>query len=128
MNDASPLSPPSMPPIVQYVHWDEPVLEIGPGRPITWHDLKALAEYDGVLVWDMMGERRLLPHAILANLHQIRVAHEALRGLGRGAEVSLKGLCFTRAQTIPLREQELDDRSQVLCEQTPNAANDSSPA
>ena len=103
-------------------------MEIGPGHPVTWHDLKALAEYDGVLVWDMMGERRLLPHAILADLHQMRVAHEALRGLGRGAGVSLKGLCFTRAQTVSLREQGLDDRPQVLCGQGAEAADDRGPA
>ena len=128
MTDESTPSTPSMPPIIQYVHWDEPVLEIGPGHPITWHDLKALAECDGLVVWDMLGERRLLPHAILVALHEIRVAHEALRELGRGAEVRLKGLCFTRAQTMPLGEQGLDDRGQVLHGQGAEAADDSSPA
>lgn len=95
---------------------DEPVLGLGLLHPLSWDELAYLVGTNQPLIWEMHGEWRLLPHAVLAALHEIRVAHESLRQLGRGAEIGLKGLCFTRAQTIAppwSGEQGLNDRRDV---------------
>jgi hypothetical protein len=110
---------------------DEPVMRVGVPGHLTWVELDTLVCTGQALVWEMLGEWRLLPHRTLVALYDVKQAHRLLAQIGRSAEVSLKGFCFTRAQTVPppwSGEQGLNDRAQMLCDQGAEAASDSSPA
>jgi hypothetical protein len=95
---------------------DEPVMRVGVPGHLSWAELLALVHTHTPLIWEMHGEWRMLPLPVLVGLNDIRRAHEQLAQLGRASEIGLKGLCFTRAQTVAppwSGEQGLDDRRDV---------------
>jgi hypothetical protein len=109
---------------------DEPVMRVGVPGHLSWAELQALVHTHTPLIWEMHGEWRMLPPAILTGLNDIRRAHADLTQLGRGAEIALKGLCFTRAQTVAppwSGDQGLDDRRDVGGQDPADEPSDSDP-
>lgn len=109
---------------------DEPVMRVGVPGHLSWAELKHLVDTQRSLVWEMHGEWKLLPLPVLTSLNDIRRAHEQLAQLGRASEIGLKGLCFTRAQTIAppwSGEQGLDDRRDVGGQDAPDEPSDGHP-
>jgi hypothetical protein len=110
---------------------DEPVMRVGVPGHLSWAELKHLVDTQRSLVWEMHGEWKLLPLPVLTSLNDVRRAQVALRQLNRSSEVSLKGLCFTRAQTVAppwSGEQGLDDRRNVGGQDPANEPQDGDPA
>ena len=85
------------------VNEDRPYLEISPDTmgTLTWDLLKQAANEGIPLMWDMMGERRMLPVQLLADTWRVIEGYLDLLKLGRGTEAHLPKY-FVRDQTVPL--------------------------
>ena len=111
------------------VSHDAPKLEIGEGG-LHRLELERVVECRGSILWDMQGELRLLPPAVLIDALRIEHQREELRRLGRAQEVEPGGF-FTREQTIVphwLVHHQTEELGQVFHEDAANRADDHGPA
>ena len=96
------------------IQHDGSTLSIGNDCCLNWDDLQDAVDRAEGVVWDMRGDRRLLPHGLLENALRVYQAHIQLALLGRN--VGLPPMrSFIREQTIPLSpsEQQLHQRGPV---------------
>ena len=91
------------------------VIHDSPTFPGDWpYLMPSLASNEGI-IWDMLGDRRILPLSVLEDAWRVEQSRRELARLGRHAEVKpFKG--FTRDQTVPLPPDEgMKDRACVTC-------------
>jgi hypothetical protein len=81
------------------IEHDAPTLEVGVDLP--WADLQLLARVDAALLWDLNGDLRMLPAAILADLWRMTQAEADLQRLGRDY-VRSKTFALTWDQAVPV--------------------------
>jgi hypothetical protein len=80
------------------VTWDLPTMTPG-SDAISWEEIRAVVDQSADLLWDMKGERRVLPSHILTDVLRIHEGNGALMRLGRSSECA-KPVMFTRGQTL----------------------------
>ena len=99
------------------VEWDTPALTIGPetGTALTWDEVHLIAQAGFGLIWNMLGEARLIPAWIVCDMWSLYEAHAKLIRLGRASGRPCL-TCFTRGQTQPMpwSTQGSDNRPKVL--------------
>lgn len=83
------------------VTWDETTFRVdcGPESPCTWAEIRLVVEAGADLLWDMKGERRVLPISLLENYLRVHEGRMALIRLGRASELGAD-LEFRRDQTF----------------------------
>ena len=83
------------------VTWDKSTFTVdhGPDSPCTWEEIRMVVAEGADLLWDMKGERKVIPLHVLDNYLRVREGRMALVQLGRDTELG-KELEFTREQTF----------------------------
>jgi hypothetical protein len=99
-----------------HVQYDHSFLPLGPDgseAPLHWSHVKRAAEENLPITWDMLGEVRMLPVAIVQEAWGLVDSFVKLLGLGR-VEQHFAPPGFVRQQTVPLPGQDLEDRPCVV--------------
>jgi hypothetical protein len=112
------------------VVYDQSFLPIGPdgsSAPITWSQLKIAAERDYPVVWEMLGEYRMIPAALVQETWGLVYSYMQLVQLGR-LEQCFAPPGFVRQQTVPLPDDCLKDRPGVVYKDSNPGSDNRGPA
>lgn len=109
------------------IRCDEAFLEVGLPAPMAVSDLFMVYRAKIPIIWEMLGLVRIVPETTISDLARVIEGHNALRHLGRSSEIVQGRLGFRWDQTLSFGEY-LDDRGQVLDDESTNHADDSGPA
>jgi hypothetical protein len=98
------------------VSYDQTFLPLGPDgsdAPLHWSDLQFTAEQGWPIVWDMLGELRMIPPEVVQEAWGMVDSYIKLGLVGRQlGHLAPPG--FVRQQTIPLPGESLEDRPCVI--------------
>ena len=118
----------SIRPEFDYIHveCDDAFLRVGPDkidnpRTISWEMLQC----GRPICWNMLGESRWISAELVQDAWRVIDSYITLLKLGRGAEARPHP-GFTRQQTLP--RESLDDRGNVLNDESTEHAENSGPA
>jgi hypothetical protein len=80
---------------------DQPILGVRPGSPMAAADLRQVAEAGGAILWDLLGDLRILPPNVIQDLWRSAQDMQSLCNLNSGLAVKSQ-LYFFRDQTVPM--------------------------
>jgi len=87
-----------------FIAHDEPFLSLGPDErsAVSWQTLQKIVEKELPLVWQMHGEDRVVPLALLQDTWRLIQDYMKMVQIGRGTGIHVTPYGFTRQQTEPV--------------------------